>query len=117
MVIPFSPDLVLPHDPAGFGLWRTGHYLEHRLFITQALTLVPAVNIPDYDLQSWSDNPTVVASFLNSHAQIHNALRAPANYSGVDLSAVDLTDDEQWSDWMETHRTEHQFLRQFYGVN
>jgi len=117
MTVPFDPDQVLPHDPAGFGRWLIGHYLEHQEFITLANQLSPPVPIPDFALQSWGDEPIFVSSWLNAHANIHLALRVPANVTGIDLSDVDLTDDDQWYQWMLDHSSEHASLRSFYGIS
>lgn len=116
MPVLFSPDQVMPHDPAGFGRWLIGHYLEHKEFIMLANGLTPPTLIPDYALQSWSDEPVFVSGWLNVHANVHNALRVPANVTGIDLSNVDLTDDNQWYEWMLDHSQEHAALRAFYGV-
>jgi hypothetical protein len=112
----FRPDTVLPNDPAGFGLWLIGHYLEHKQFITSALTLTPPQTIPDYAIQSWNDDPAAVASWLNAHEQIHVALRAVSNITGIDLSAVDLTDEDEFFEWMDDHRTEHALFRGFFSI-
>ena len=107
MTVFFRPDTVLPGDPAGFGVWLIGHYLEHKQFITSALALTVPVNIPDYAIQSWDDDPNAVATWLNVHEQIHSVLRTTANVTGIDLSAVDFTDNDEFFEWMEDHRLEH----------
>ena len=117
MTVFFRPDTVLPGDPAGFGTWLLGHYLEHKLFITSALALTVPVNIPDYAIQSWDDDPNAVATWLNVHEQIHSALRTTANVTGIDLSAVDFTDNDEFFEWMEDHRLEHSLFRQFFGIS
>lgn len=113
----FSPDLVLPRDAAGFGLWLAGHFLEHRQFIGILGSQTTPIIIPDYDILAWSDDPISVRTWLDAHAQIHNALRAPAGISGIDLSVVDLTDDSQFQVWQDDHSAEHALLRQAFGVN
>lgn len=116
MTIFFQPDEVLAHDPPGFGRWLLGHYLEHKLFITQALTLTPAVQIPDYDILRFDDDPGLTWSWLNAHSLIHTALRAPVGVTGIDLSEVDFSNAEQFDLWQEVHRTEHATLRPLYGI-
>lgn len=116
MTVFFRPDIVAPHDPAGFGLWRIGHYLEHQALIKAAGALTPPTRIADYDLAYWQDEPIVVTSWLARHAQVHLALRIPANFSGIDLSEVDLSDDTEWDEWHANHSQEHQALRAFYGL-
>ena len=116
MTINFRPDISLPHDPAGWGYWLIGHYLEHKTFITKAHALTPPVQVSDYNLLQWEDRPSVVGAWLNVHARVHEVLRVPAGFSGIDLSAVDLTDDEAWNIWQNDHAAEHAALRSFYGV-
>jgi hypothetical protein len=112
----FFPDVVLPHDPAGFGRWLIGHYLEHKQFISSAAALAIPQNVPDYAIHSWSDDPAAVSAWLNAHEQIHEALRQVAGYSGIDLASVDLSQDDQWYVWMDDHSAEHGAERQFFGL-
>ena len=115
MTVFFRPDTVLPGDPAGFGTWLLGHYLEHKQFIQIAIAnnLPPA---PDFDILSWSDDPLRSVFWRNVHQQIHLALREQSGVSGIDLSLVDFTDDGDFLVWQQDHATEHQQLRAFYGV-
>jgi hypothetical protein len=113
----FLPDQVLPHDPAGFGRWLTGHSLEH----TQMSQLVgtvgtPIANIPLYDILSWSDDPARVVFWLNIHQQIHQALRDQSGVTGIDLSLVDFNDDDDFLVWQLDHSVEHKQLRFAYGL-
>lgn len=111
----FRPDLVLPNDPPGFGRWRIGHYLEHKLLITQAQSLAK-VTVPDYDLGFWSDDAAAVRVWLDVHNRIHQVLDGPAGISSIDWSAVDLTDEAQWNIWMQDHAVEHGQLRSAYRI-
>lgn len=112
----FSPDTCLPHDPAGFGAWRIRHQLEHVQLRATEIALVPSIIVPEYDLGFWDDDPRVVALWLNRHQSVHEILRFPGAIPGVDLSAVDLTDDGEWADWQQDHADEHEQLRAFYGI-
>ena len=116
MTVLFRPDIVLPRDPAGFGQWRIGHYLDHRQLAVFAAKLTKPVFVPDYDVGYWDDAPSVVTSWLNRHYEMHILLRQPGSIQGIDLSAVDLSDDDQWFVWLDSHRLEHQELNQFYGL-
>lgn len=116
MTINFQPDVCLPKDPAGFGLWLAGHYYEHVTMRQRAALISPPQNVPDYDIYSWSDDPQFVTGWLSNHQTIHTVLRSGANLTGIDLSQVDLTDDEQFAEWMDDHSQEHIALRSFYGI-
>lgn len=110
----FTPNYCLPHDPVGFGVWRITHQLDHQQLRAAANALGFA--FPEYDLGFWSDDPQSVSSWLNKHNQIHTLLRGPANLTGEDFSAVDLTDDGEWNDFMADHGQEHVQLEAFYGI-
>ena len=113
----FLPDHVLPHDPAGFGRWLVGHSLEHTQ-MSQIVSTVgtPLANVPLYDILSWSDDPANVVFWLNTHQNIHQALRAQSGVTGIDLSLVDFNNDDDFLVWQEDHATEHAQLRYVYGL-
>jgi hypothetical protein len=113
----FTPNFCLPHDPVGFGIWRITHHLKHVQLRAAAFALIPPQALPEFDLAFWSDDPTTVSSWLNKHNQIHTLLRVPAGITGEDLSAVDLTDDGEWNDFMQSHGDEHIQLDGFYGTS
>lgn len=116
MTVLFQPDIVAAKDPPGFGFWRSGHYFEHQAMITFCAKLTPAVHIPDYDIYAWRDEPEIVAQWLQAHNEIHNALRVPANVTGIDLSLVDFKDEDQWLEWHDDHAQEHLLLRNAFGM-
>ncbi len=116
MTVLFRPDTVQPNDPAGFGAWRIGHYLDHRQLIEKARALTNPVQVPDYDLGYWNDEQRVVTSWLNRHYEVHLALRQPIGIGGIDLSAVDLSKTEEWFIWMEDHAQDHRVFNVFYGL-
>ena len=117
MTIFFDPDITAPHDPAGWGRWLLGHYLEHRAMNTAAQALTPPAFPRDFALQSWSDEPAAVVTWMNVHQQVHEALRQQAGFTGIDLSEVDVKDGEQFLEWMDDHRNEHASLRAFYKIS
>lgn len=112
----FSPDTSLPHDPIGWGKWLQTHQLEHQQLRAAEIALVPSAVVPEFDLGYWNDNPGVVSMWLNRHNQVHQILRVPGAISGIDLSAVDLTDDSEWDEWQQSHADEHEQLRAFFGI-
>lgn len=116
MTINFQPDTCLPKDPAGFGRWLTGHYYEHVVLAQKAASLAAPIIVPNFDIFSWRDEPEFVTGWLVNHQAIHQQLRVGANQTGIDLSLVDFTDDEQFLEWMDDHSQEHIELRGIYGV-
>jgi hypothetical protein len=116
MAVFFIPDLTKPHDPAGWGRYLIGHYLEHQAMGQAAALRTPAVFIRDFGLQKWGDRASSSVSWLGKHMSTHQELRNQSGVQGIDLSAVDLNDDEAFLDWQEDHRVEHGALRKFYGL-
>lgn len=115
-MISFQPDVCLPKDPEGFGLWLTGHYREHVQMKHLCLTLAPAVFVPDYDILGWKDEPQFVQQWLVAHEQIHQFLRTACRVTGSDLSLVDFSQDDEFLEWQEDHALEHQQFRTFLGI-
>lgn len=116
MTIHFSPDQVLPKDPAGFGQWRSGHALEHNVLRQKCAALASHANISEFDVLSWKDDPEYVRLWLESHETMHAQIRGATNVSGADLSLVDFTDDEQFQVWLDDHAQEHLIFRQILGI-
>jgi len=116
MTVFFQPDVVLPKDPAGFGRWLTGHYYEHISLRKAAAALAVPVIVPDYDILGWRDEPEFVNGWLQNHEAMHNQLRVGANLTGIDLSLVDFSNDEEFLEWIDDHRLEHQQLRAIYNI-
>lgn len=112
----FQPSLVAPRDPAGFGLWRIGHYLEHRQFIPLAAAAAPSVTIPDFDIAAWDDDPARVRIWLDAHRQMHVLLDQVTGQTNIDFSAVDFGNDEEFQTWQDDHATAHQGYRNFFGL-
>ena len=116
MSIFFFHDKVLPGDEAGFGTWLTEHSYEHTQFHNLALQQTNPIIVPDYDLLSFDFEPTVRASWLQAHEQVHVALRQATGVQGIDLSVVDLEDPSAWFEWMDDHAQEHILIRQAFGI-
>lgn len=115
MAVSFQPDTCLPKDAAGWGMWLNGHYREHLQMGTLAASLA-SVNVPNYDILSWRDEPEIVQQWLVAHEQIHEALRVICNVTGTDLSLVDLKQDDDFLEWQDAHALEHQIFRQVLGI-
>lgn len=116
MVVLFFPDICLPRDPAGFGSWRAGHALEHTQMLGILRGETPSVTVPGYNLLDWRDEPEFVQQWLVTHEQVHEVLRSFCNVAGSDLSLVDFSQDDQFSEWMDDHAYEHVQFRSVLGI-
>lgn len=114
--VQFMPDTCLAKDPAGWGQFLNGHAFEHENFRAKALSLANPIVIPSYNIRSWRDEPEYVQSWLVTHEAIHQALRVLTGVEGSDLSQVDLADDSQFYEWLESHAQEHREFRQVLGA-
>jgi len=101
-----------PGDDIGFGIWRMGHYLEHEQFIQLGLQQNPVVQVPDFSIVDWTNNPRARQDWLDAHQDIHNRLRAWTGVQGVDLSVVNWDKPDELLDWLDDHATEHALIRQ-----
>lgn len=117
MTINFQPDICLPKDPAGFGMWLNGHYREHLQLAQKCFVLTPPVIVPNYDVLGWRDEPEFVRQWLTSHESMHVILRQACNVTGPDLSLVDFSKDDDFLSWMDDHAREHQDFRVVLGVS
>lgn len=116
MTVNFQPDVCLPNDPGGFGRWLTGHYYEHIVLRQKCAALTASVNVPDYDILSWKDDPGYVQQWLVNHESMHSQIRFATNVTGIDFSLVDFTQPEQFLVWMDDHSQEHITFRSILGI-
>jgi hypothetical protein len=116
---------VLPKDPAGFSVWLQEHYLEHVQFVTIFQSFTPPVFIPDYnfakfDLGEADEDVRLlkarISAWLEAHQATHQQLRTRTGVSGIDLADVDLTKEDEWFIWMDTHADEHAQIRSTLGI-
>jgi hypothetical protein len=112
----FFHDTVLPHDPTGFSIWLQEHWLEHTQFVRIFQAQAPPIFIPEFNFALWQDDKKVISAWLEAHQATHNSLRTFTGVSGIDLADVDLSQDDQWFTWMDTHADEHSLLRAALGI-
>lgn len=116
MTVNFQPDLCLPHDPTGWGRFLTGHYYEHLQFIPLCSALTVPVNVPNYDILAWKDDPAFVQQWLVNHGIIHQALDTACNVTNIDFSLVDFSNDGEFLSWQDDHSQAHIGYRGILGV-
>lgn len=112
----FQPDQVEFDDVAGYGAWDVGHAREHIQFVQVLAGQATPILIPDYNMLSFLTAGAARASIVQSHAQVHNQLRAALGITGVDLSVVNLDDQNSLYDWLGYHSQEHTQIRQILGI-
>lgn len=112
----FAPDQVTFKDGPGYGAWDIGHAREHLQFTSALATKTPAVLIPDYDFLQFFTAGNAWKSVMQTHAMAHAQLRAALGLTGVDLSAFNLDDQDDFYSWLGYHRDEHALIRQSLGI-
>lgn len=116
MAISFQPDICVPGDRAGWGMWLTGHFREHEEMATKAFALSTPFVVPRYDIISWQYEEKFVEEWLVAHEQIHDALRKACNVTGINLADVDFSSNEEFLIWQQNNAIEHNSFRQFLGI-
>ncbi len=107
---------MLPKDPAGFSIWLQEHQLEHQQFVQIFQTKTAHVFIPEYNFALWGDEKAQISAWLEAHQATHEQLRFQTGVSGIDLADVDLTQEDQWFTWMDSHADEHALIRATLGI-
>ncbi len=116
MSVTFFNDQVARNDSAGMGVWLTEHFYEHNRFWHILAARTPPVLIPDWPLIEWKDDKLHRREWLDVHERVHDALRAQAGITGVDLGIVDFDQDSEFYGWLDLHASEHSQLRQIFGA-
>lgn len=117
MTVLFSPDVCLPNDPAGWGRWLLGHAAEHEQMRKLLLARNPPIIAPDYNLRSWSDDPKVYESWLETHQLVHDSLNEALNVTAIDFSEADFEDERNFFIWLDDHAGTHAIYRQILGIS
>ena len=112
----FQPTNVSFGDPVGYGAWDVGHHREHEQFVQALALATPRFLLPNFDFLSFLTSGPYIKSIVQSHAQAHTLLRQALNITGTDLSAVDLENADDLSNWTGIHGTEHAIMRQRLGI-
>lgn len=112
----FAPDLVNFGDLAGYGAWDIGHMREHLQFVQVLAGQSPPINIPDFDFLSFLTAGQAQRSMVDSHQQSHALLRQATGIVGISLSQVDLTQENDFNNWIGYHQSEHAAIRQALGI-
>jgi len=104
-------------DAAGNGEWLIGHYRNHLQYNAKLAARTPPVLLPEFPILAVEGGKIGRRSWLDSHQNWHELLRPLAGATGVDLSTVDLDNENEFTQWMGAHNAEHAFLDQFFGVS
>ena len=103
-------------DRAGLGAWEVGHYRQHLHYLDVLAGLSPPVVLPSIPLLSMGTTELEQRIFLHDNASAHELIRPYANISGIDLSAANLNDADEFSQWMDAHASEHELLDNAFGL-
>jgi hypothetical protein len=112
----FQPDQVTFKDLPGYGAWDMGHGREHLQFVQVLSQQVPPIVLPDPDLLSFLTAGTANPSMVQSHAAQHNLIHAALGITSIDLSQVNLDDENDFYNWTGYHATVHAVIRQALGI-
>lgn len=112
----FQPNQCAFGDLPGYGAWDIGHAREHLQFVSALAARSPAVLIPAYDFLSFLTAGNWRKSIIESHAKAHVQLRAALGIAGVDLSVVNLDDQNDFYNWLDWHAREHAQIRHNLGL-
>ena len=114
----FQPDIATFNDIAGYGAWDIGHAREHMQFVVTLQQQTPTVLIPDFDFLQFLTAGNARKSIVQSHSQAHQFLRIALGITtGIDLSVVDLDDQNSFYDWLGFHSAEHAQIRHLLGLS
>jgi len=103
-------------DSAGRGEWEIGHYRQHLRYQVVLASLANPIVIPDFPIMRIGENKNEVRVWLDTHENLHTLLRGFANVNGINLSQVDLSDPNEFYQWMDSHNLEHAILDAIFGV-
>jgi|ERR1700690_40601 len=112
----FQPDLANFGDLPGYGAFDIGHHREHLQFVQVLSQASPPIVIPDYDFMAFLTSGQAQKSMLDSHQDAHALLRQITGVQGIDLSQVDLTKENDFTNWIGYHSSEHAAIRQVLGI-
>jgi hypothetical protein len=103
-------------DAAGGGFWLVEHYRNHLQYNDVLAKRTPPVLLPVFPIMSVEGGKIGRRSWLDSHQSWHELLRPLAGATGVDLSVVDMDNENEFTQWMGAHNAEHAFLDQAFGI-
>jgi len=112
----FFHDQFLFGDEAGFAQYRQEHWYEHLQFVQIGQAHHPELIIPDYDFTSWDNSQSFATNWLTTHEAVHEVLRSLTGVAGINLADVNLTNEDEFYEWIDAHRNEHAALRKAFGI-
>lgn len=112
----FNPNTFEYGDAAGLGAWLVGHYRQHLVYNQVLAARTPPIILVTYNIFAAEGGHLGTVQWLNDHESWHELLRPLANITGIDLSQVDMTDKNQFYEWIDAHNQEHAALDVVFGV-
>jgi hypothetical protein len=116
MATQFLPNTFEFGDAAGLGAWLVGHYRQHLAYNDHiAINTTPSVQIDEYDILTVEGGRLGARLWLNDHNSWHELIRPFANVTGVDLSSVDMSKQDEFYEWIDLHNQEHAAIDAAFG--
>jgi hypothetical protein len=112
----FRPNLFEFGDVAGSGQWLVGHFRQHLNYNNVLAARTPAVVLAEFPILTMEGGHSGRRSWLNSHENWHELVRPFANVTGIDLSTVNLDNEQQFYEWLDIHNFEHSLLDLAFGI-
>lgn len=115
-------DLSVPvTSPRQWMVWSYSNQDQHTL-ASAAIFTQHGINLPRYPLDPIPPEPGARGgapgpTWLYTHQQWHNAINSVLGVSGVDLTAVDFSRQDQAEAWAYFHSTEHLQWAQKLGLS
>ncbi|HEX8838784.1 MAG TPA: hypothetical protein VF748_17710 [Candidatus Acidoferrum sp.] len=117
MTSQFQPNTVAYGDAAGLGLWLVGHYRQHLAYNAFLAGQTVPIEIPTYNILTVNGGNIGMRFWLEDHQSWHEDVRPFANVTGIDLSEVDMNNEEQFYSWIDLHNQEHAAIDTAFGLS
>jgi hypothetical protein len=103
-----------PRDENTFHEFSFSNQNSHTRIVT-AIGVQKKISLSIYvlDPMPWFD----IGVWLANHQQMHDDMNGVSGVSGVDLTSVDWTNEEQAVNWIRLHWSEHQQNEQILGIS
>lgn len=112
----FQPTRFVFGDRAGQGQWEIGHARQHVRYVYLLMNQSTPILIQDHPILTMGTTDFERKVWLQDHANLHVQLRQIAGITGIDLAAVDFTDNSQFSVWLDDHAGEHDLIDFQLGI-
>lgn len=103
-----------PQSADDWSAWGFNHAANHYDWITAAQIQKPGTQFQDFLLNPI--DPANIDFWLYTHQAAHNQINSYLGTQGYDLLALDVTDPDQFQEWLLQNGDEHQRISKALGV-